>query len=400
MAWVIDTILRHEGWRSRCVNLVASENLTSIAVRTILASDLGHRYSLRGTITEDNFYMGTKYIEEILDHGTGLARRLFSCRHADLRPISGHMSAMAVLMSLTQKGDSIMSLELDDGGCPGYTTDYLPTLLHLHVYGIPFDRERLRVDDDQCATLIHAIKPRLVVVGPSVTLFPSPLRKTVKACKDINAELVYDGSHVLGLIAGKAFPNALREGAEVLLGSTHKSLPGPQGGILLTDQKHRSISERLELRVVDNPHFNRIAALAMAIQEMLRFGSDYATQVVKNGRALARALDRNGVQVQGKRFGYTETHQVLLKRFDNDHDFAKCLEACNIIIDSSLRLGTSEVTRRGMKENEMRYIAELIGSVYSSRTSRNLDGLVRRVKKEIKALSTRFNKIEYAFDSF
>ncbi|MGH9910413.1 MAG: serine hydroxymethyltransferase, partial [Nitrososphaerales archaeon] len=124
---------------NRCVNLIASENVTSQAVRTILASDLGHRYSLKGSITKNNFYMGTTYIEEILDDGTELAKRLFTAKHADLRPVSGHIASMAALMSLTHEWDSILSLSLEDRGYPGYMQDFLPKRLNLHVHRIPFN---------------------------------------------------------------------------------------------------------------------------------------------------------------------------------------------------------------------------------------------------------------------
>lgn len=396
---ITSRVLRHEGWRDKCINLIASENVTSQAVRTILASDLGHRYSLQDSITEGNFYMGTRYIEEILEYGSGIAKKLFGAEHADLGPTSGHACAIAALMSLTQRDDSIMSLNLDNGGYPGYMQDYLPERLNLHVHEIPFNADRMMVDIDACVERIYNVKPKVVVVAPSMITFATPLDKIAYACKAVDSKLVYDGSHVLGLIAGKVFPNPLQEGANMLLGSTHKSFPGPQGGIILSDYEHSTVSKYIPLRVIDNPHFNRIAALILAMEEMSRFGKQYARQVVANARALAKALNNNGVEVLGRKYGYTKTHQVLLKPFDNANSFIKRLEKANIIADTALRLGTCEVTRKGMKEQEMRYIAELIAEIYNTRDMKYFRTRILKVRKEIEDLALRYSKIVFTFDA-
>ncbi len=365
----------------------------------MLASDLGHRYSLQNSIGEGNFYMGTRYIEEILEYGSRIAKKLFGAEHADLRPTSGHACAMAALMSLTQKDDSIMSLSLDSGGYPGYMQDYLPARLNLHVHEIPLNAEKMQVDTDALIERIYDVRPKIVVIAPSMIIFATPLNKIVRACKEANSKLIYDGSHVLGLIAGKVFANPLKEGANMLLGSTHKSFPGPQGGIILSDDEHSTVSKYIPLRVIDNPHFNRIAALILAIEEMTSFGKQYARQVVANARALAKALDNNGIEVLGRKYGYTETHQVLLKPFDNANSFVRRLEAANIIADTALRLGTCEVTRKGMKEKEMRYIAELIAQLYHARGKKYFKTRILKVRKEIEDLALRYCKIVFTFNS-
>lgn len=396
---VTSMVLRHEGWRSRCINLIASENVTSQAVRTILASDLGHRYSLQDSIAKGNFYMGTRYIDEILEYGSRVAKKLFDAEYADLRPTSGHACAIAALMSLTQKDDSIMSLSLENGGYPGYMQDYLPDRLNLCVHEIPFDFDRLQVNIEECVERIYIVKPKVVVIAPSMITFATPLYKIARACKTVGSKLVYDGSHVLGLIAGRVFPNSLQEGVDMLLGSTHKSFPGPQGGIILSNDKHSTISKYIPLRVVDNPHFNRIAALVLAMEEMLSFGKQYAKQTVSNARELAKALDDNGVEVLGKKHGYTKTHQVLLKPFDGAKDFIKRLEKANIIVDTALRLGTCEVTRKGMKEQEMRHIAELVAQIYNVRDMKYFKTRILKVRKEVEELALRYSRIVFTFDA-
>jgi glycine hydroxymethyltransferase len=383
-----DMVYKHEGWRRKCINLIASENVTSTAVRTMLTSDLGHRYSLHG-ISMNNFYMGTKYIEHMLEYSSAIARKLFDARYADLKLTSGHACALAALMYLTKNYDPIMSLRLENGGYPGYTQGYMPKRLGLRVHEIPFDDERMRIDVAECVERICSIKPKPVVIGQSMITFATSLRRIANACQEVDSKLIYDGSHILGLIAGRAFPNALCEGAGMLLGSTHKSFPGPQGGIILSDDEY-PISGYIPLRV-DNPHFNRIAALILAMEEMLRFGRQYAKQIVSNARALAKALDDNGVEVVGKKHGYTETHQVLLEP-DEPIRLAKALEKANIITDVATRLGTCEITRLGMKEGEMRYIAELIALVHNSIGKRHFGTRILRVRKEVEEIMLEYGR--------
>lgn len=404
---IMDLVLKHEGYRSRCINLIASENITSHAVRVLLSSDLLHRYSLR-MFTDDgsNFYRGTGYIEQIVEYADALARELFYARYADTRAISGHVCSLAVLMGLSRADDDIMVLSMDAGGYPGYMSEYMPSRLMLRVHSIPYDHDNMCIDIDSCAARIVELKPRLVIIAPSTITFHTPLREIAEACNDVGSMLVYDASHVLGLIAGNAFPNPLREGASIMIGSTHKSLPGPQGGIILADRDDGyGLSRYMPLRVIDNPHFNRIAALALALEEMRDHGRDYAMQVVRNARALAKALDDNGVEVRRRAVDgqYTETHQVLLRHRYRDR-FVKMLEDANIIVDGMLRLGTCEVTRRGMKEDEMKRIAEMISAIYHAAydTRRGIDwsDITNKIRSEVEELASKFNGIHYSSSIF
>ncbi len=167
----------------------------------------------------------------------------------------------------------------------------------------------------------------------------------------------------------------------------------------MSDDEHSTVSKYIPLKIIDNPHFNRIAALILAIEEMTSFGKQYARQVVANARALAKALDNNGIEVLGRKYGYTETHQVLLKPFDKANSFIRRLEAANIIVDTALRLGTCEVTRKGMKEKEMRYIAELIAQLYHARGKKYFKTRILKVRKEIEDLALRYCKIVFTFNS-
>jgi glycine hydroxymethyltransferase len=200
----------------------------------------------------------------------------------------------------------------------------------------------------------------------------------------------------MGLIAGEQFQDPLREGASALFGSTHKSFFGPQGGIILADKKYGELLQsRIYPAFVDNAHWNRIAALTLALAEMERFGKAYARQVVRNSQTLAKALCDHGFPVVCKHLGFTKSHQVILDygSYQKGRAIARKLEKGNIIADCVVRIGTCEVTRRGMKEREMSRIADLLKRIV-------IDGeQPEKVKKDVLRLSGEFQKTEYCFES-
>jgi glycine hydroxymethyltransferase len=199
---------------------------------------------------------------------------------------------------------------------------------------------------------------------------------------------------VLGLIAGEKFQDPLREGAHVLYGSTHKSFFGPQGGIILADRKHgETIQERVHPEFVDNAHWNRIAALTLALAEMKTYGKQYAGQMVQNAQTLAKALAEQGFPVVCPQLGYTRSHQVLLDYggFEQRGVIARKLEKANIIVDGGVRLGVCEATRRGMKGDEMGRIAVFMERVVVDSEDPH------RVKEDIMKLAEEFQETEYCF---
>jgi len=372
---VLDLVAKHDEWRlRRTINLIPSENVTSEQVRSILASDLGDRYTLpwgkdwHGYVIE-NSYRGTRYLDEVEALGERLARDVFRAKHATLKPLSGHLAGMMLLSAVCSRGDRILVLDSRVGGYDGYMPEYMPRMLGLEVEFLPFDESEWTVDARAAADRIAATKPRLVLIGGSFIVFPHNLRALRKACDEAGAVLAYDGSHVLGLIAGGQFQDPLREGADVLLGSTHKSFFGPQGGLVVTDRDDlfAQMVENFTWRVADNAHWHRIAATAQALLETKAFGKDYARQVVRNAQALGRELEKRDLPVKFAHRGYTKSHQVhlleagLMKRWGIDpNEFSVRLERGDIIVDSVARIGANEVTRMGAKESHMEGIADLI----------------------------------------
>ncbi len=384
----------HERWRlDQCLNLIPSENSASHQVRALLASDLGNRYC-------SSFYRGGRFMEKIEQMGEELACKVFEARHACLRPLSGHIAGMAMLLALTKQGDGLLSTSEADGGYGGYTPDYMPKKLGLRVGTLPFDVNTFNLDYDGCERRIEAEKPKLVVLGASFILFPYDLARVREACNRVGAYLGYDASHILGLIAGGQFQAPLEEGVDIVVGSTHKSFFGPQGGLILTDNDDvdAKVDASLEFYVMDNPHWHRIAALAQALAEADAFGRTYAEQVVRNAQALARSLDKGGFPVRYGALGYTRSHQVLVdtgavaNAVGMDYAaFTKRLEEANIIVDTDGRLGAQELTRWDMKESEMASVAELFSRLLNGESPES-------VGKDAMELKRQFNSLKYVFE--
>jgi glycine hydroxymethyltransferase len=387
---ILALVKKHENWRGKeCLNLIPSENVMSPAVRGLLSSELVHRYTAR-----DRFYMGTRFMDEIEHFGEELAKEVFGAETADLRPLSGHVADMIFVACFSKPGDVLMCVSPEDGGYPGLWNDGLTGLFGLRAVPLPFLRDVMNVDVGKAEEIVRHVKPKLIIFGASLITFPHPVKELADIAHEVGACVGFDGSHVLGLIAGKHFQDPLREGAHVLLGSTHKSFFGPQGGIILADKEHSEMMKaKIYPRFVDNAHWNRIAALTLALAEMKEFGREYAEQVIRNAKALAKSLHSHGFPVKCSHLGFTQSHQVILDfgGYERGREIAEKLQRANIIVDCVVRLGTCEVTRRGMKEVEMAKIAELI-----KRTV--LDGENPEIiKHEVAKLCSEFQSIEYCF---
>jgi glycine hydroxymethyltransferase len=365
----------HDRWRGREVfNLLASENAVSPTARRYLSSDLAGRYTL--PLNEsfhgeaiDNSYAGTRYTDQIEALGNAAAARVFRAKFATVRPLSGHIAALSALAPLLPRDSKILAIPPDQGGYDGYAPGFVPALLGYSVRPLPADGVGNSVDAARAIEVIRQERPNAVVLGQSFFLFPYPLREIAEAAHAVDALVLYDASHVLGLIAGGEFQDPLREGADILFGSTHKSFPGPQGGILATDREDLfgQLDPALVWRVFDNAHWNRIAGVAQTLLELERCGADYARGVVANSRSLAQELDARGVPLVAKERGFSSSHQIHLDRSAfrekfgfGPGAFARRLERQRLLIDLVGRVGTAEVTRLGLDTPDMTRMADLL----------------------------------------
>ncbi|MEM4362584.1 MAG: hypothetical protein QXT90_00915 [Candidatus Caldarchaeum sp.] len=374
-------VLQHDRYRRGCLNLIASEKVLSPATKRALASDMASRYGFR-----PEFYSGTGKINEIWMLAEELGKQVFKAEHVNVTPLSGHVALMTCLYVLCGKGGKIACVDPSAGGYPGLLPDKIPEIYGCRVVNIPY--ADVQVDTEEALNILSKEKPDVVVLGASLFLYPMPVREVSEFVHSYGGRVVYDGSHVLGLIAGGVFQKPLEEGADVLLGSTHKSFFGPQGGIILTNDE--KIAKQVEAstfhKFVDNIHFNRVAALAVALDEMKRNGLRYAEKVVSNSAELARSLENNGFNPFKTVHGYTKSHQVYLSfKEDEAVKVRDVLERSRILVDMGVRVGTAEVTRRGMGLKQMSAIAKLF--------RRALNG--EKVAAEAQSLALRFIDVKF-----
>jgi glycine hydroxymethyltransferase len=365
----------HDRWRGReSFNLLPSENALSPTARRYLSSDLAGRYTLPMASTfegetVDNSYAGTRYTDQIEALANASAARLFHGRFATVRPLSGHIAALSALVPILPRGSKILAIPPDQGGYDGYSPGFIPALLGYTVRPLPADGPGYRINEAAALEEIRRERPNAVVLGQSFFLFPYPLHAIAEAAHGVGALVLYDASHVLGLVAGGQFQDPLREGADLLYGSTHKSFPGPQGGLLVTDREDlfQQIDPALVWRVFDNAHWNRIAGLAQTLLELERFGPEYARTVVESSQALARALSDLGIPFLAEPDGFTRSHQAIIDRaaLRQRHgvgpaQVARRWETQHLITDLIGRLGTAEVTRLGLLPSDMARLADLL----------------------------------------
>ena len=386
---VYSLLKQHEKMISESIPLIASENVTSFAVRMCLLSDFGHRYAM-GEVG-DRAYSGCVYIDEVEKKAVELSKKLFKAEYVNVRPISGTVANLAVYGALAGCGDRIAATPVE---CGGHTSHFdTASMRCLKTLKLPFDISNFTIDVEKAEKLIREEKPRIVMLGSSVILFPHPVEELKEVCDEVDSEIVYDASHVLGLIAGGRFQDPLREGARIVTASTHKTFPGPQRAVIFGnpgDELAGRIDRAVMPGVVSNHHLHSLAAYAVACMEMLEFGKSYAEQTVANAKTLAERLYELGIDVTGEDRGFTESHQVVFKGGRNEQ---KVLEKNGIFVNlwpatSMIRIGVQEVTRLGMKESEMEYIAELI--------VRSLEG--KDVRSEVKELAGAFREVQYSFD--
>lgn len=383
-AWKL--IRAHENYRRKTLNLIPSENVLSPKALKALSTDLAGRYALK-----PEFYGGTKYIHELWSYAEELTRKLFKVDYVFLEPLSGHISAILV-SHVFAKGRKLATIPSEDGGYPGYEQIKIPDLIGAELIELPSSREYFTPIVEDSIRVIEEKKPELVVLGGSMILFPHPVKEFSEIVHGYGGILAYDASHVLGLIAGGVFQDPIREGADIVYASTHKTFPGPQGAVVYTNnlELYRRLSENLYHKIVDNIHLNRLASYAVTVEEMLRYGVVYAKKVVENAKHLASSLDSLGIPLKAKDRGYTESHQIILDIPDSEVrvKVRDRLEECGIIADAGVRFGTNEVTRRGMGRREMEKIAKLIHRAMEGEDP-------KKIKREVQTLLRRFQTLRF-----
>jgi glycine hydroxymethyltransferase len=418
-------VTQQNTWRqTQTINLIASENTPSEAVRRVQNSDFMGRYA-EGHPNEgdkvNRYYQGTRYIDQIERMATEEIMDLFGARQADVRPISGNAANTALALGFLRGGDTIIANSTDAGGHISHGPVGVfgrriqqrgqslimgrPNFVNLHF--LPLTQDHYHIDAVKTIELVERVSPQLVIMGKSLFLFPEPVSEVAAFCKTKDIPLLYDGAHVLGLIAGGQFQSPLQEGATWMTGSTHKTFPGPQRGVILgnldteAEKKYWPAADRgVFPGSSSNHHLHSLPALLVAIREMKVFGRDYAQQIVHNAQALGRSLDELGTPVEAREFGYTCSHMIAVNvsQWGGGVEIAKRLEANDIIVNynmlpgdsdprnpSGLRIGVPEMTRFGMNERAMGELAQLMHDAIRG----------KNVKSQVNALRSRFTEMKY-----
>jgi glycine hydroxymethyltransferase len=424
---LIDASRNHEKYRdSECINMIASEGLKSPAVREMqgFASDLEGRYAEGENDHEGHvkkrYYQGQKYMTLIENYATDLMKGLFKCSWADVRIVSGTHANLSTFkgLSLAAKNRKMVVTPLSCGAHISHDyTGLAGNVLGLeninHVYNI----NEFNIDVDRSIDVIRAAKPGIVTFGGSLFLFPHPIKELKEVCDEVGAFVAYDGSHVLGLIAGGVFQDPLREGADFISSSTHKTFPGPQGGVIMgnpSNQRLEKAAKKIQFAVfplsTSSTHLGRLPALGVAALEMKVFGTELARQIVKNAQTAGQYLYESGVKVLCSSKGFTMSHQLAVDvcNFGGGKKIAQDLEDANIILNknllpydnqddrdnpSGLRIGFQDVTRRGFKEGDIKHLCDLMLSVMKGKRKPS------EVKEDVIALKKEFNQVKYGFQN-
>lgn len=409
----------HHKWFESSIPLIASENVPSPAVREAIISDFGNRYA-EGWPGE-RVYAGCVYIDDVEFECMKLAKKLYKAKFADVRPVSGVVANLAIYSAFTNPGDIMLAPSIPAGGHISHgKKEHSGTagLVHgLEIEFYPFNAEEMTIDVDKTKTKVEQLKkdgrlPKMAMFGGSLFLFPHPVKELADFLKSYDMHINYDAAHVAGLIAGGKFQDPLREGADTMTMSTHKTLFGPQGGLVLGSEEHEEgIKKAMFPGLTSSHHIHHMAGKAIAFAEALEFGKDYASQVIKNAKAFAEALSDVGFKVLGESRGFTKSHQIAVNVLDYS-DGGKVeaeLEKANIIVNRQLipgdikagrnyfhpggiRLGVSEITRIGMKPKEMKEIASFIKDVVIEKKS------TKKILSKVKAFRKDYQKVQYCFD--
>ncbi|MGB0652735.1 MAG: serine hydroxymethyltransferase [Thermoplasmatota archaeon] len=391
--------------------MIASENIVSPRVAEMLVTDFHGRYA--EGLPGKRYYQGCEAFDDIEAMGIEMAKSVFGATFANIQSTSGTNSNLAALKALTKPGDRITAVSTADGGHISHAPMGAVGMRGLDLHTYPWDEEQMTLDVDAAVAMIHDVKPKLALFGQSMILFPTPMDEVAAAAKEEGATVMYDGAHVLGLIAGGEFQDPLREGADVMTGSSHKTFPGPQGGFVLSSSEDAKFQRRLNSGVFpgvcSSYHLHHVAGKVVALAEFQAFGASYARDTVANARALAAALAERGFDVLGEARGYTASHQVVTRHGEPDDSSgakaAALLEEAGIITNmnmlpgdtkplhpSGLRLGVQELTRVGMGKDEMDQVAGFYERVLAKGEA------PAAVKADVAALRADHQRVHYCFN--
>ncbi len=390
---IYDIIQKELNRQEYGLELIASENFASLSVIETMGSVLTNKYA--EGYPKKRYYGGCEFVDEAETLARNRAKELFNAQYANVQPHSGSQANMGAYFALLQPGDTIMGMSLSHGGhlTHGAPVNFSGSIYKVVSYGVDLETEM--IDYNEVERLAKEHNPKLIVAGGSAYGRIIDFKKFREIADSIGAYLMVDMAHFAGLVAAKLYPNPL-EYAHVVTSTTHKTLRGPRGGIILTNDKeiYKAVNKTIFPGIQGGPLEHVIAAKAVAFKEALDESFRiYQKQVILNAKKLSEELEKYDLRVVS---GGTDTHLLLIDLTKLDitgKALEKALENCHITVNkntipreqrspfvtSGVRIGTPALTTRGMKENEMIEIAELIAKV-----AKNVIDEEGTVKEEIK----------------
>jgi len=374
--WIADLVVQNRTiHENHCFNLNPATNVMNPRAEAVLSAGLGSRPSLG--YPGDKYEMGLEAIEEIEVIAAQLCAEIFEARFAEIRVASGAMANLYGFMALCKPGDSIIVPSGTIGGHITHHSAGCAGLYGLDIHEAPVNEEDYTVDLGKLAILAKEVAPKLITIGGSLNLFSHPVAQIRAIADDCGAKVLFDAAHQCGIIAGGGWPNPLKQGAHLMTMSTYKSLGGPAGGLIVTDDE--AIARRLDHIAFPSMTANfdaaKSASLAITMLDWREFGAAYAAAMVDLSQALARALYDRGLKVFGADQGFTQSHQFAIHAaaFGGGQAASKTLRkagflACGIGLPiapvkgdmNGLRIGTPELVRWGVKASDAARMADLI----------------------------------------
>lgn len=382
------------------IELIASENFTSVAVMRAQGSALTNKYA--EGYPGKRWYGGCEHVDVVEQLAIDRAKKLFGAEHANVQPHSGSGANMAVYFSMLKPGDKMLTMDLSHGGhlTHGNRANFSGKFFEIVHYGVRPDDER--IDYDQLAQMAREHRPKMITVGASAYARVIDFERMGQIAREVGALLLADIAHIAGLVAAGIHPSPIGH-ADFVTTTTHKTLRGPRGGLILCGAKYaKEIDSQAFPGIQGGPLMHVIAAKAVCFQEALQpTFKTYQEQIVRNARALAEGMKRNGYRLVS---GGTDNHLMLVDvgaRGVTGKDCQLALDEAGITVNkntipfetrspfqaSGVRLGTPAVTTRGMKEPEMAAIADMISEVLLD--IKNVDA-ARRVRQRVRELTASY----------
>ncbi len=387
------------------IELIASENFVSKAVLDAMGSILTNKYA--EGYSGKRYYGGCEYVDIVENIAIERACKLFNVKYANVQPHSGSTANMAAYNAILKPGDIILGMSLDAGGhlTHGYSKSFSGNLYQAYNYGLD---DNGYIDYEEVRRIASEIHPNVIVAGASAYSRIIDFKKFREIADEVGAYLIVDMAHIAGLVAAGLHPNPC-EYADIVTSTTHKTLRGPRGGLILTNDKDlfKKINSSVFPGIQGGPLMHIIAAKAVAFKEALEPSfKDYASQIIKNCRVLSDELKKLGYNIVS---GGTDNHLILVDVYSTSGVTGK--EAENILhsvnitcnknaiphdtlkptITSGIRLGTAAITTRGFKEDEMKLIAGFINEALKNKDNQEI---LNKIKNEVCELMKKHPYLE------